>query len=226
MGAMSNRTPQRTFVPGADVFIGLLILFILIGSQTACNQLPLFEEKNLEPLAGNNGCNLPCYRGITPEETTWEAAAETLDELASSMEIFPEQQLIIWEEADGVKGHLSWSQDTVRSISLFYPESRLTLEQLLEITGQPDSLHITLLHPRRSPDPENPRCDILRLLFKDLNTEVIHYQRRTGKALPEHSVERISLSPDRPERAILTPFYKQDWDGYGFYCIAVEDIFP
>jgi hypothetical protein len=206
--------------------MGLLILLCLISSQTGCSQLPRSEENNLQTLAGDDGCKLPCYRGITPEETTWEAAAKTLDEQAFSSEVFPEQQLIIWEEADGVKGHLSWSQDTVQSISLTYPESRLTLEQLLRITGKPDSLHITLPHPRRSPDPENPRCDILRLLFKDLDIEVIHYQRRTGSALPEHSVERISFSPDRPERAILTPFYKQDWDGYGFYCIAVEDIFP
>jgi hypothetical protein len=38
-------------------------------------------------------------------------------------------------------------------------------------------------------------------------------------------VQRITLSPSRSSRAILTPFFEHTWEGYGSYCIPVEDIF-
>ena len=211
--------------PRTGLFLFLLLLLAPLSCSRPDSPLNLLERNNPAG-ALEESCPLPCYRGITPGETSWEKSLELLRQKAETVEITAEKDLILWEEINGIKGRLIFEQHTAQTISLSYPESTLTVQELVAVTGPPDSLHITLPHPRHAPDPEDPRCDVLRLIFSDLQMEAVLYQRRTGEVLPDHHVERISLAPSRSPRAILTPYYQRDWQGYGFYCIAVEDIFP
>lgn len=108
---------------------------------------------------------------------------------------------------------------------LEFPEGMLTVEALVEQIGMPDTVHVTLPHPRHSPDPANPQCDVLQLSYPNEQVEVRIYNSSSGQVEAQQSVYRLYLAPERPELTIQTPYYAREWNGYGSYCIAVDEIF-
>lgn len=206
----------------------LLTLLLVTITLTSCG--PLTTLKNLLPgrdpsLNLNEDCALPCYRNLTPGTTPRQEAIRTIQAFADLQDIYLHNDLIIWREAQNIEGRVLLEDDLVTSISLHYPASILPVSLLFETVGEPDALHITLPHPQRSPNPADPQCDILRLIYNHYDAEIVLFERRSGEVQAGHAVERITLSPSRSSRAILTPFYERPWEGYGAYCIPVEDIF-
>ncbi len=206
----------------------LLALLFVALTLASCNSLTTL--KNLLPgsdpsLHLNESCPLPCYRDLSPGTTPRTEAIRIIQGFQDLRDIYLHNDLIIWREAHDVEGRALLEDDLVTSLSLHYPESTLTVKHLIEKIGEPDALHITLPHPRRSPDPTDPQCDILRLIYETYEAEIVLYERRSGEVQAVHTVQRITLSPSRSSRAVLTPFYERAWEGYGSYCIPVEDIF-
>ncbi|MFO8035151.1 MAG: hypothetical protein R6U57_00775 [Anaerolineales bacterium] len=206
----------------------LLTLLLLTFPLASCS--PLLSLKYLIP--GSNpaihlgvDCPLPCYRALTPNTTHRTEAVQTIEGFGDLRDIYFHNDLIIWREVQNVEGRLLLEGDLVTSISLHYPASTLPVSLLIKTIGEPDALHITLPHPRKSPDPADPQCDILRLIYEKYDAEVVLFERRSGEVQAGHSVQRITLSPSRSSRAILTPFYEREWEGYGPYCIPVKDLF-
>ena len=203
-------------------------VLLLAFGITSCTRIPTldgFLPGSSSPHLWGEACPLHCYRGLTPGETTKDKAIRIIRSFAGSDQLVIYDQLLLWEEDQGVRGQILIEGGTVQSISLQFPPSTYPVNTLLETIGEPDSVHITLPHPRHSPDPDEPQCDVLRLVYAGHQAEVVLYQRRSGEVQPEHDVQRIILAPNRSPRAILTPFYERDWQGWGTYCIPVEDLF-
>ena len=173
----------------------------------------------------SSACDLPCWQGITPHHTPASEARSVLERLYGAERVSQTGEVITWEGEDGTSGHIAISDGVAGTIVLEYPEGALTVGALVEQIGAPAAVHITLPHPRHSPDPTNPQCDLLQLTYPNRKAEVRVYDSRTGEVQPEQSVYRIYLAPQRPELTIQTPYYARAWNGYGSYCIAVRDIF-
>lgn len=220
--ALSGHTWSIKPATVIGTLLAVLCVF-LYGCSQVPNVLNVFQPQPALPL--QRDCPLPCYRGIIPGETTQEEALHLLQKDRDVTSITDENEFLVWMEENRIEGRLLIKEDAAAAISLHFPESTYTVGDLLAHVGDPDSLHITLPHPRHSPDPGDPQCDVLRLIYEKYDMEVVTYQRRTGEVRADHGVQRITLSPGRSQRAILTPYYRRDWQGVQSYCIPVQDIF-
>ncbi len=205
------------------VFVMFVFPVVFSGCSQNTTALYIFRGEVAVPL--NVDCPLPCYRGISPRETTQEEAYRLLRNDRDVLSVTDGKGFLTWIEGDSIEGRILIKEDAAAAISLRFPESTYAVESLVEKIGEPTYLHITLPHPRRSPDHQDPQCDVLRLVYENFDMEVVTYQRRSGEVHADHTVQRISLSPTRSQRAILTPYYRRDWQGYQSYCIPVKDIF-
>lgn len=172
-----------------------------------------------------SGCPLPCWQGITPGTTNAEAARASLVRMFGAASVEEVGSVLIWQPRRGQHGRLYLDGDRVGSLVLEFAPGALTVEDVLAQLGEPDAVHITLPHPQHSPDPDNPQCEVLRLVYSARQAEVRLADSRSGRVGAAQHVERVVLAPEHPALAIETPFYERPWVGYGGYCLAPRDIF-
>lgn len=185
-------------------------------------------------------CELPCWEGITPGETT---IYEAMDILRNSpiyrnvddpveVENRPLNYLSIgWQTSQGNGGGMAWSYQGGETISIItlalYNESpKITLTDILSSFGDPDSLMI-----------ENVRGNICvaHIFYPEKVMEIKLIESCNNKSMrleAQSEIYEASLfplnSPNFPEIKGWLPDvqrYLADWNGYGKYMVTKDSRF-
>lgn len=198
-------------IPNAVLLAGITILAI-VGCRS--EDAPLFES-----------CPPPCWHDIVPGQTPADEALSILRMLYGQENVDSGAGFVAWETDGGLSGGMALLEGRASTIVLRFPGESLRVETLVAELGAPAIVHVTLPHPRRTTDASRPECEILRLVYLEMAVEVVLYDSLSGQITAEQSIHSLYLAPERPELTILTPFYTREWEGYGNYCISVDDIF-
>lgn len=193
---------------------GLLVLVFLLS---ACVPIPnLRNEKFLkdDSLISGEPCDAPCWRGITPGETTWSEAlviiedAPDLDNPESQTAQDGPQKGAQWKPVDGEACCQMFSEDgeTVSLILLQLAPDK-TLGQVIEARGEPTYAIGT---------PGSDDQAIVSLFYPDSALIVVAFVAGAATGELSESSEVIGayyLTPDRMD-LILKTSSLYGWKGY------------
>jgi hypothetical protein len=216
----SYRHPDtfRWQIRGVWLLLGLIFFLVALGGAV--------EHGSSDPIPNfaPGDCTAPCWEGLRPGETQSTQALALLYQQYGTQQVHHEDEHVSWQVAPGITGRASLEGGQLGTIVFHFAPDHFRLSQLVQQVGQPQQVHVTLPHAPRGVQPERS-CEVLRLLYSDLQMEVTLHESRSGEALPQHSLARLYVAPDRPERTILTPFYTRDWEGYGGQCVSLDEVF-
>lgn len=128
--------------------LGLPALLLLVLIAAACAPPPVLRNEKFlhdEGLVTGEPCAAPCWRGITPGETSWRDAIQMIENDRSLTELQIQEaedsaaKLAVWQEVDGDACCQMYTQDgeTVQSIVLLVAPT-MELGQVIEEHGEPD----------------------------------------------------------------------------------------
>lgn len=138
----------------------LLVLLVVMVAAAACAAPPELRNPSFlkdNSLVDNEPCAAPCWRGITPGETTWRDALTILEDDATLSDVKTETNeetgeiAATFQRADGVPCCLVYTSDgdTVDQMLLqLAPDN--TLGEVIENLGEPEYFSGTEVSPEQA----------------------------------------------------------------------------
>ena len=128
------------------LLLPLFGLFVLVAAACA-PPINLRNDDYLNDLSlvnGGDDCNAPCWRGITPGETSWSDALTILEDDSQVNNIQTQDDensdatLLAWQEGEGPVCCQMFSSDSENVDSVFLLLApKMTLDEVLEVYGEP-----------------------------------------------------------------------------------------
>ncbi len=195
---------------------GILLLVVIVA---ACSPAPNLRNpkflKDTSLITKNEDCDAPCWRGITPGETTWTDAQVILQDQKDfenvQTQAIPDSAAAVgasWQPVGGESCCQTISEDgkTVSSIFLQIAPD-VTLRQLIDVRGEPEYVLGT---------PGTDDQAIVNLFYPEQNMIVFAFVEGAAKGALSETSEIIGVyytTPDRMDLGVkLSSLY--GWKGY------------
>jgi hypothetical protein len=138
----------------------LLVLLVVMVAVAACAAPPELRNPSFlkdSSLVDNEPCEAPCWRGITPGETSWRDALTTLEDDATLSDVKTETNeetgeiAATFQRADGVPCCLVYTSDgDVVDQMLLQLAPDNTLGEVIENLGEPEYFSGTEVSPEQA----------------------------------------------------------------------------
>ena len=200
--------------------INKIILVLLACLLTGCVSA---NEKLLRSLVYYDGCTSACWVGIEVGNTSFDEAQRILDDRYTSQntDLLPIVNIMIWRtnEVDSSYGTVTFSQDIVDSVQLFFEKSKFISSDAIKVFGEPSNVMISV-------DPTKQRkCGGIQLSYSETGTRVYLDTTQAFKgAEKSQSVTGFWFMSPEDLRSIESDGQNNGisvvvkWQGYKDYC--------
>lgn len=198
----------------------LLVLLVLMAALAACAappelRNPSFLEDN--SLVNNEPCGAPCWRGITPGETTWRDALTILEDDATLSDIKTETNeetgeiAATFQRSNGVPCCLVYtSKGSVVDQMLLQLAPKNTVQQVIDNLGEPTYFSGTEVSPEQA---------AAALFYPERQLVVYAFVKGAaeGKITAESEVFAALYLTAEDMQEVLQTSNLHDWLGYDSY---------
>lgn len=198
----------------------LLVLLVVMVAAAACAAPPELRNPSFlkdSSLVDNEPCTAPCWRGITPGETTWRDALTILEDDATLSDIKPEANeetgeiAVTFQRADGVPCCLVYtSNGEVVDQMLLQLAPDNSLGDVIENLGEPEYFSGTEVSPEQA---------AAALFYPEKNLVVYAFVAGVAEGqITENSEVFAALYLTEDDMAeVLQTSNLHDWLGYDTY---------
>lgn len=190
--------------------INILVMCLFL---TGCSLFSQPATDKGTQLVLNNTCNAPCFLGITPGITS-EIQTRTIttsNSLFSNCKDYDNTNVsgFVWIECDGVS--VVFQDKMVSSIGV--ATQQLTVEQVIQMYGKPDTLSVSIVSRSNEPYLTNA---ILWYYQFGLQVNLIPQKGNQYEILPSSQIEAVTFN-DQERESWLGNIDVDKWNGYGVY---------